>query len=104
MIGLMMSACSKGFLGKLDVKGDFIQNGANVASPGRISRVQASKLWYEKLREILHIQGYEYCKVDPCVIECDKVHLMMLHVEEIFLVVEKGELEQLCEVSITEYQ
>jgi hypothetical protein len=28
----------------------------------------------------------------------------MLYVEEIFLVEEKGELEQLCEVSITEYQ
>jgi hypothetical protein len=31
------------------------------------SCVQASKLWYEKLRKFLQSQGYVRCEVDPCV-------------------------------------
>jgi len=58
--------------------------------------VQASKLWYEKVRKFLESLGYVRGEVDPCVfrrVVGEKVYLLTLYVDDILLIAEKLEIE-----------
>jgi hypothetical protein len=60
--------------------------------------VQASKLWYEKLRKFLQAQGYVRCDVDPCVLRRvvgSKVYLLLVYVDDILIIADAEELERL---------
>jgi hypothetical protein len=95
MITLTIAACNRNYVvGKLDVKGALIQTEMKgtpaaqrfdtssypeyarfVEKDGvlycRLKKalnrcMQASKLWYEKLKSFLQKEGYTCCEVDPC--------------------------------------
>jgi hypothetical protein len=59
--------------------------------------VQASKLWYEKVRKFLESLGYTRGEVDPCVfrrVVGEKVYLLTLYVDDILLIAERLEIER----------
>ncbi len=58
--------------------------------------LQASKLWYKKVRKLLHAQGYDTCEVDPFVLQYivgDKVFILLLYADNILPFMEIHELE-----------
>jgi len=60
--------------------------------------VQASKLWYEKVRKFLERLGYVRGEVDLCVFRRvigEKVYLLTLYVDDILLIAEKTEIERM---------
>jgi hypothetical protein len=60
--------------------------------------VQASKLWYKKLRIFLLQQGYEHCEVDPCLfrkVRGEKTYLLVIYVDDILIIAEQEEIERL---------
>jgi hypothetical protein len=120
-------------MGKIDVKGAFIQTemsgtpvyikcGGNlkkqilgiypalskyVGSDGMLycklkkalyGCVQASKLWYKKLKFFLREQGYIHGDVDPCVFKKvvdGNVYLLLVYVDDILVIGEEREIRRL---------
>jgi hypothetical protein len=71
------------------------------------SCVQASKLWYEKLRSFLYKQGYVCSEVDPCLfrkVDGDSMYLLVVYVDNILVVARLPELERLCEAFTREFR
>jgi hypothetical protein len=140
---LTLAACNMAYtLGKIDVKGAFIQtemSGTPVyikctrqlrdlildlypeykKSIGKdrvlyckllkalYGCVQASKLWYEKVRKFLESLGYVRGEVDPCVfrrVVGEKVYLLTLYVDDILLIAERLEIERVEKAFEAEFQ
>ncbi len=60
--------------------------------------VQASKLWYEKLKVFLREQGYVHGDVDPCVfkkVADGNVYLLLVYVDDILIIGEEREIGRL---------
>jgi hypothetical protein len=60
--------------------------------------VQASKLWYEKLKVFVRKQGYVHGDVDPCVFKkvADRnVYLLLVYVDDILIIGEEQEIRRL---------
>ena len=58
--------------------------------------VQASKLWYERLRAFLRTLGYEQSETDPCVfrrIVENRVYLFMVYVDDLLIFASDKELK-----------
>jgi hypothetical protein len=143
MTVLMVAACNGNYaLGKLDVKGAFIQTEMKgtpvyIKCRGRLRDlileaypvykkyvgqdgildcrlkkalygcVQASKLWYEKLRSFLLKQGYVCSEVDPCLFRKvlgDRVYLLVVYVDDVLVVAELTELKRLREAFTQEFR
>jgi hypothetical protein len=69
--------------------------------------VQASKLWYDNLVEVLEKEGYERCPTDPCVLRKivdEKVYLLLVYVDDILVIAEEDEIEHLRKVFVKEFQ
>jgi predicted small secreted protein len=69
--------------------------------------VQASKLWYEKVRKFLERLGYVCGEVNPCVfcrVVGERVYLLTLYVDDILLIAEKFEIERVEKAFLAEYQ
>jgi hypothetical protein len=131
---MMLAACNRDCtVGKLDVKGAFIQTemsgiplyiqcrgklkdailsilpylGKYVGSDGILQCklkkalyrcVQASKLWYEKLRKFFVRLGYKQSETDPCVFRKvveDRVYLITMYVDYLLIFAIQDELEKL---------
>jgi hypothetical protein len=131
MMVLMVAACNRDYLmGKLDVKGAFIQTemkgtlgyikcrgklkdlileaypeygkyvGADRILYCKLKKalygcIQASKLWYEKLRSFLCKQGYVCSKVDLCLfrrIVGNDVYLLVVYIDDGLVVAKRSEL------------
>jgi predicted small secreted protein len=68
--------------------------------------VQASKLWYEKVRKFLDGLGYIRGEVNPCVfrrVVGDKVYLLTLYVDDILLIAERLEIECVEKAFVAEF-
>jgi hypothetical protein len=69
--------------------------------------VQASKLWYEKLRSFLLRQGYVCSEVDPCLfrkVDGDSVYLLVVYVDDVLAVAKLPELKRLHEAFMKEFR
>jgi hypothetical protein len=69
--------------------------------------VQASKLWYEKLRNFLVRIGYEQSETDQCVFRKvigDRVYLITVYVDDLLIFATEDELERLRVVFTTEFK
>jgi hypothetical protein len=134
MTVLMVAACNSNYhMGKLDVKGAFIQTemqgtpvyikcrgklkdlilemypeyrkyvGGDRILYCRLKKalygcVQASKLWYERLRRFLLKQGYVCSEVDPCLfrrVVGDDIYLLVVYVDDVLVVAKPSELARL---------
>jgi hypothetical protein len=134
LTALTVAACNREYeLGKIDVKGAFIQTEMSgmpvyIKCRGQLKElivseypeyakfvgtdgilycklrkalygcVQASKLWYEKLKNFLLRQGYKRCEVDPCLfrrVHGDKTYLLVVYVDDILIIAEREEIVRL---------
>jgi hypothetical protein len=134
MTVLMVAACNSNYhIGKLDIKGAFIQTEMRgtpvyIKCRGRLKDlaletypeykkyvgadrilycklkkalygcVQASKLWYEKLRSFLRTQGYVCSEVDLCLfrrVVGDEIYLLVVYVDDVLVVAKRSELDRL---------
>jgi hypothetical protein len=69
--------------------------------------VQASKLWYEKLRSFLYKQGYLCSEVDPCLfcrVVREDVYLLVVYVDDVLLVAKRSELASLRDAFTKEFR
>jgi hypothetical protein len=59
--------------------------------------IQSSRLWYNKLVPVLQCLHYETCLVDQCIMCCiinNKVHLIIIYVDDLLLLANKVEADQ----------
>jgi hypothetical protein len=140
---LAIAACNeKCSVGKLDVKGVFIQTEMTgtpvyIKCAGRLKNVilrtypkledyvrkdgvlyckllkalygcvQASKLWYLKLSQFLEHEGYQKCKVDPCIfhrVEGEMVYLLVVYVDDVLIIAPEKEIRRLEGCCIKEFK
>jgi len=143
MMGLGVVACNEGYVvGKLDVKGAFIQTEMTgppvyIKCAGELKWlilevyptlrkyvgldgllhckllkalygcVQASKLWYEKLRGFLEREGYERSATEPCVfrkVEGQCVYVLLVYVDVILVCAKQKELERMKRAFTSEFE
>jgi len=60
--------------------------------------VQASRLWYEKLKEVLIKLGYEQSETDPCIFRRvveDRVFLLIVYVDDILILATVDEIRRI---------
>lgn len=69
--------------------------------------IQASKLWYEKLRAFLICLGYEQSETDPCVfrkVVGDHVFLITVYADDLLIFATRAELDKLKKVFTHEFK
>jgi hypothetical protein len=69
--------------------------------------VQASRLWYEKLKEVLIKLGYEQSETDPCIfrqVVGDRVFLLIVYVDDILILATADEIKRLEEAFTEEFR
>jgi len=69
--------------------------------------VQASKLWFERLASFLKRVGYINSEVEPCVfkrVDGDRVHLLIVYVDDILMIVAEEEVTRLHGLFVEEFR
>jgi hypothetical protein len=69
--------------------------------------VQASRLWYEKLRQVLLGLDYMQSETDPCIfrrIVGERVYLLVVYVDDILILASEDEIKHLAEAFTAEFR